>query len=114
MCPSDPTTPAVLEVMNQLTPRHSIDTMACWSYEDMADMHMAYGAVNGNARGGCIRSGFPTDICVDIACFANIQSWLREHGSFNGPANYVIHLRMTSCNTSVTILMQAPELQHVT
>ena len=37
--------------MNQLTPRHRIDTMARLSNEDMADMHMAYGAGNGNARG---------------------------------------------------------------
>ena len=41
----------------------------------MTDMHMAYGAGNGNARGvGCIRSVFPTDIYLDIACSGKRES----------------------------------------
>ena len=35
-------TPAVLEVMNQLTPRHIVDTNVRLSNEDMADKHRVF------------------------------------------------------------------------
>ena len=56
--------PAAPAVMNQFTPR---DTMTRLSNEDVVDMHMAYGVVNGNARAmlGRIKSIF---LCLDIAC----------------------------------------------
>ena len=56
-------TPGVLEVTNQFTPRHTVDTMAHLSNEDITDM--TNDAANGNTRRpaiGCIRSVFPTDI----------------------------------------------------
>ena len=60
-------TSAVLEVMNQFTPRHKVDTMACLLNEDLADMHIAYGTANGNAS--LYQECFPSrDICLNIAC----------------------------------------------
>ena len=67
---------------------------------------------------GCIRSVFATDICLDIAClqtyivgYENMEDSTKTEKILVGPGNYVMQLRRTCCNTSVTILMQALELQ---
>ena len=57
--------------MNQFTPRHSLDTMARLSNEDMADRHTLHTArptAMQEALLGCIKSVCPADISLDMAC----------------------------------------------
>ena len=70
--------------MIQLTPRHSVDTMARLSNENMAYMHIARPTAMQAALQDCIRSVFATDICLDIACLlTNLHRRLQKYGSFN-------------------------------
>ena len=108
--------------MNHFTQRHIVDTMARWSDEDMADMHTAYGAANGNARGAgrLYHERFPNRYLRGHRTFANLHGWLREHGSLNENkrgSSRPRELRDTVEDVQqyfLTILMQALELQHVT
>ena len=68
-------TPAVLEVMNQFTPRHSVDNMARLSNADMADMHTWHTA-NDQER-------FPNRHFPGYCMLTNQHSRLREHRSVN-------------------------------
>lgn len=65
----------------------------------MADMHIAYGAVNAirEALLDCIRSVFLTNISLYIAClqtnivgYENIEVSMRTREVIVGPGNYVI------------------------
>ena len=49
------------------------------------NMHMAYGAANGNVGGAAMlyQERFPNRYLTGHRMFANLHRWLREHGSFN-------------------------------
>ena len=87
--------------------RHSVDTMARLLNDDIPDMHMAYGAVNVNARGAALL--YPERFPNRHRMFAILRHLLREHESFNENKRF-----LSACNPSVTILVQAPDMQHVT
>ena len=59
--------------------------MARLSNEDMADMHMAYRAANGNARGIAMlyQERFPSRYLPGHCMIANLHRQLREHESAN-------------------------------
>ena len=68
-----------MKVMNQFTPRHSVDTMTRLSNEDMADIHMSNGSASGNARSAArlYQEPFPNRYLPGHRMLANL------HGSFN-------------------------------
>ena len=83
----------------------------------MADM--AYCAGNGNAK------ALLAKLYLELFPNRYLQTYIVGYESMHevstrvgeilvGPGNDVMQLRRTCCNNSVAILMQAPELQHVT
>ena len=70
---------------NQFTVARRADNMAHLSNEELADMHLAYGAANGNAREAArlYQERFPNRYLAGHRMFMAIHRRLREHGSFN-------------------------------
>ena len=69
--------------MNQLTPRHSVDTIARLSHENMADMQIANGTANCRGAVRLYQERFLNRYLPGHRKFANLHHRLQGHESFN-------------------------------
>ena len=79
--PSNLETPVVLQVINQFTTRHSVDTIWLVCQKKILLICIWYAArpmAMREALLGCIRGVFPTDIRLGISCLPNLHRRLRE------------------------------------
>ena len=101
-------TQAVSEVMNQLTPRYSVDTIARLSNEDRAYLHTARPTAMRESVQSCIRSVFLSNICLSSHVSKPTSSatriWKFQRERFGRPRELRDAVEEDVLHTSATIL----------